>query len=808
MQISQKIVIGGLVAAFIVAIAAFFADTSPYSIVLLVLLVVGLNLMLSQLFDARRAMKLKQLNESLRSKEKLLHRKRTIEERVVDDMPIGIIMLDEEYVVQFANTSATEIFSNTLDKKALKILYPPLYEVLVNQSLEQPKVFKIYEEYYEVHYHSEQNTVYFYKVSDRERLRSDYNRHTAVVGVLNLDNLEDALSVLDVQERNKIMGKYLGALDDWADKYDFHLAPVTNSKLYAYMYKKDLDAAIDNEFDILNDIAHISKENEMIVTLSGGIACANIPVSNLTSIAEEALDLALSRGGDQIVINIKGEELKYFGGNTNTQEKRTRISSRIHAKKLDIMFGDASRVFIMPHTYPDNDALGAAIGVLNMALASKKEAYIVLDFDTLDKTVSKIMTLMEYEYIALLKYFIPPDKALQLQGVDSLLILVDHHSMGQLISEKLYLRSRNNAIIDHHRRLSDAIENTELAYIEPYASSSSELVVEMLNVFPRSVDISPFEATVMLSGMIVDTNNFMYRTGARTFEAAAILRKYGADTYKVKNLLRESLKEIQIKSELLRRAQVVNKRFALVEVPNDFEPDRRLLAKVADDLLEIDHVVAAFAIGKIEDGAVGISARSLEGFNVQTLMEHFNGGGHLNNAGAQLDDTDKETVKKELTDILKETKQEGRPMKVILQKDIKGKGKKGEVIEVAAGYGNYLLTSKQAIEATPENLQIIEDQKEKEKEQAKKELEEAKALKNRIDYRAVKVYVKLGKQGKPFGKINTKQIAEAFKEQHGITIDKRKIEVDEPITSLGTHEINVKLHKDVTATFELLVLEQ
>ncbi len=808
MQLSHKIIIGGLVVALIVAIAAFFADLSPYAIALLVLLIIGLNLLLSMMFDAKRSIALKQLRESLKSKEKLLHRKRTIEERVVDDMPIGIVMLDEEYIVQFANTTAQDIFSNTLDKKAFKILYPPLYEAIINQQLNGPRVFKIYGEFYEVHYHREENLMYFYKVSDREKLRKEYGEHTAVIGVLHLDNLDDAVSVLDVQERNEILGKYLGALDDWADQFDFHLVPITNSKLYIFMYRRDLDAIIDDEFSVLNNIAHISKENDMIVTLSGGFACANIPLSNLTDIAEEALDLALSRGGDQIVINIKGEEFKYFGGNTNTQEKRTRISSRIHAKKLDMLFNESSRVFIMPHNYPDNDALGAAIGVLNMALASKAEAYIVIDWETLDKTVNKIMTLMEYEYLALLDYFITPDKALQIQGLDSLLVLVDHHSTGQLINEKLYYRSRHNAIIDHHRKLSDAIENTEVSYIEPYASSSSELVVEMLNVFPRDVDISPFEATVMLSGMIVDTNNFMYRTGSRTFEAAAILRKYGADTFKVKNLLRESLKEIQIKSELLRRAEVVNKRFALVEVPDDIEPDRRLLAKVADDLLEIDHVIAAFALGKIEEEAIGISARSLEGYNVQVVMEEFGGGGHLNNAGAQLYDTDMETVKNELVKILEESKQEGRPMKVILQKDIKGKGKKGEVIEVAAGYGNYLLTSKQAIEATPENLQIIEDEKEKQKEKAREEFEEAKALKKRIDYRAVKVYVKLGKQGKPFGKINTKQIAEAFEEQHGIKIDKRKIEIDNPITTLGTHEINVKLHKDVTATFELLVLEQ
>lgn len=752
--------------------------------------------------------KIVNLKKEVTSKNKLLNRKQTVEERITKEMPTGIIILNDEYIVAFANQYAKTIFSNPLEKRPMKSLHVPLYKAIYKTDLTHPKVFKIYEEYYEVHYHSNEMTLYLYKVGERERLKRAYNDHTAVIGVLHFDNFEDALSVLDVQERNEIQGKFLGVLDQWAEKHDFHLAPVSNSKIYVYMHRSTLEDIINGEFSVLNDIVYVSKENDLIITLSGGFACANIPVSNLAGIADEALDLALSRGGDQIVINIQGEEFKYFGGNTNTQEKRTRISSRIHAKKLDILFESSSKVFIMPHNYPDNDALASAIGVLNMALASKKEAYIVLDFETLDKTVKKILRQMEYEYILLLDYFISPEKALQYLDKGSLTVLVDHHSKGQLISDKLVEKSENIAIIDHHRKLSDAIENAQLSYIEPYASSSCELVVEMINVYPRPIDLTSFEATVMLSGMIVDTNNFMYRTGARTFEAAAILRKYGADPYKVKTILRESLKDIQIKADLLQRTEVVNKRFALVEVPDDYNPDRPMLAKIADDLLEIDHVVAAFAIGNVGHDTVGISARSLEGFNVQVLMEKFGGGGHLNNAGAQLEDTDINTVKTELIHVLEESKQEGRPMKVILQKDIKKKGKKGEVIEVAPGYANYLLTSQQAIEATPENMQLIEDAKAKLKEQAKQDFEEAKVLKQRIDYRAVKVYVKLGKNGKLFGKINTKQIADAFKEQHGIDIDKRKIQLNQPITALGTYQVDVKLHKDINATFELLVLEQ
>jgi ribosomal protein L9 len=300
----------------------------------------------------------------------------------------------------------------------------------------------------------------------------------------------------------------------------------------------------------------------------------------------------------------------------------------------------------------------------------------------------------------------------------------------------------------------------------------------------------------------------MYRTGSRTFEAAAYLRKFGAETFRVKTILRQGLDEIQRKSHLLTLAEVYFKRFSIVVIPDDLEPTRGLLAKVADDLLEIEDTVASFALGHLDDGTVGISARSLEGFNVQVVMEKFQGGGHLNNAGAQVESDDIDTVKADLIDILKETISEEKPMKVILMKDLKGKGKKGDVIEVAAGYANYLLTSKTAIEATQENLHSIEMEKAKQEEMEKKTIEEMRLLKERIEANPVKVFVKIGENGKLFGKVNSKQIASSYKQQHNITLDKRKIDLKHNISSLGNHKVEVKLHKTISATIEVLVVEE
>ncbi len=743
----------------------------------------------------------------LQTKTKALKDKDDVATKLTQHHPVGILLLSEGHVIAWANQAAKDAYANPLEGRSLEMIDKELLEMIERPNPLKTPLIKVYGQYYEVRYQPTMNAVYLTLVSEREQFKKRVYNAMSVVGLLHLDNLDDAFSVLDMQERSALQGVYLGALDDWAEAHKLYLIPITTSKLAFFAVREQLDALLANEFSIIKTVADLSREHDMMITLSGGVACATLSPLELGESAENALDLALSRGGDQVVVNNEGEALRMFGGNANTQEKRTRISSRLNAQKLNHWFGQTNAVYITPHKYPDTDALGGAIGLLKMALAAKKEAYIIIDVDAVDKSVRKIITQIEYEYVTLLDNFIAPEDALEQIQSEDLLLLVDHHSYGQMIEPNLLNMVDHVGIIDHHRKLSDALTETVIQYIEPYASSSTELIVEMINVFPLDVTLNPFEATVLLSGIIVDTNNFMYRTGSRTYEAAATLRKFGADSFKVKNILREPLAEIQLKSRLLAHAEVVKKRFSLVVIPEDVALDRTLLAKMADTLLTIDNTVAGFAIGQLSKDEVGISARSLDDFNVQVLMEKFGGGGHLNNAAAQVNKKI-DTVKSELIELLEQASMEEKPMKVILLKDLKNKGKKDEVIEVPAGYGNYLLTSKQAIEATSENLSVIESQKQKQKEDAQAELEAMQALKERLDYRAVKLFMKMGKNGKLFGKITSKQMADALKEQHDITVDKRKINTDQKIDALGTYTIEVKLHKNVSAQFELLVLEE
>jgi len=800
-----------LVPLIIIAIVAVYFLIAGDDLLVLVysgiILLVLINIIVQKYVYRGKDQRFKWLSEKLKETQETLRQKSEAEKLIVDEVLMGIIIYDENYMIKWGNKYAKGfVFQNILEGRHIETISP---KILSNLQWKNDKfLMKIYEYLYEIEVDYKHRIIFLKEVTDREETKNKYDADIDVIAMLNLDNLSDASSTLDVSERSYIQGKFLEALEEWADEFNFYLIPVSTSKLVAFMNKENLQKLVANEFKILDTIAAISKENDILVTLSSGIACASLNLNKLGDIAEDAMKLALSRGGDQIVVNIEGNDMMYFGANTNTAEKRTRITTRTNTNKLEKLFVEKNRIFISPHKHPDTDAFGAAMGILKMAHAFNKEAYIIIDTNALDKTVKKIIQLIEYEYVTFLDYFITPGNALDMIDRNDLLVMVDHHSFGQCMDERLPMRTKNVAIIDHHRKLSDAVEFAVMNHIEPYASSSVELVTEMLDLASKEVMLNAFEATVMLSGIMVDTNNFMYRTGARTFEACAILRNYGADTFKVKNILREGLGEIQQRSKLLSLAELVSNRFSIVEVPETIKADRILLAKTADMLLDIDATIAAFAIGILPNGDIGISARSLEGFNVQVLMEKFDGGGHLNNAGAQIENTTRAKVKTQLLGYLSEAMQEEKPMKVILIKDLRGKGKRGEVIDVASGYGNFLLSNKTAIEATSENLTSIEADRLKKEEEARKTLEEMKTLQGMVEKLPVKVYVKIGENGKLFGKINSKQISDAFKKQHNVAIDKRKIQVTSDINSLGSHQVEIKLHKDVVAKLEVLVVEQ
>jgi len=754
----------------------------------------------------KRVGKIRILESKIKEASLLQKRLKNSEDIALNYLPVGMFLYDDTYTIIWANSSAKEYFSNILIDRKISFIHEDLF--LQIQKREGKFLTSVYGKDYEIVHYPKNKCVYMFEVTERESIKRRLKENTMVIGILNLDNLDEATANLDFQVKTSLQGKYLAALDNWCKKYDIYFLNLRSEKSAFIMPRKQLELAMKDEFTILDLINEISTQNEVRVTLSMGIACAEVNSDLLGQSAEDALKLAHGRGGDQVVVNMQNQPLKFYGGKSNTVEKRTKITARINSKAISDLISKHEATLIVPHKSTDLDAFGAAIGLLHLATVQNKKAHIVLDFDMVDQTTNKVIDMLNREYVKLMEYIIDSNDAMDQINQNTLLIIVDHHSPSQMIEPKLLDKTKSIAIIDHHRRVDNLLTEVNLSYVEPYASSSVELVVELMELYNYELEIDSFEATIMLAGMMIDTNNFTYRTGVRTFEAAAMLKMYGADPFKARMILRESLDDIKTKSNLVNSAHIINSHFAIAAMSPDSKTDRVQLAKTADELLEIDGIIASFAIGNLGNDTIALSSRSIDRFNVQIIMEQFGGGGHLNNAAAQVVGGNIQDIVTKIEEILNTNYKEEQNMKIILTKDVKGKGKKGEIIEVANGYGNFLLTSKQAIEASQANVKSIENERIKIEKEAEIEIEAMKRLKSEIESSPLKLYVKIGESGKLFGAVSSKQIADEYKRFYNLEIDKRKIQLEDNIHSLGEYKIPIKLHKDVIATINLQILEE
>lgn len=760
----------------------------------------------SMILSRKRISRIGSLEEKIKEMNLLNKRLKNSEDIALNYLPVGMVIYDDTYTISWANNAAKEYFSNVLTGRKLGVVHDELSKLV--EKREGRSIVSIYDHEYEMVHYPKNKCVYLFEVSEREETKKRLREKMNTIGVMSLDNLSEATQNMDFQEKTVVQGKFLNAIDNWCKKHHIYFINLRPEKSVLLFSRKQLDELIKEDFKLLDEVNAISTSNDIRVSISMGIASSDVDIDDLGDLAEEALKLALGRGGDQVVVNIQNQPLRFFGGKSNTAEKRTKITAKINSRALSEIIQKHDKVFIMPHKSTDIDALGGSVGLLQLALSEGKDAKIVLDFDNIDQTCQKVINMLNREYVKLLSYFIDPDDALGEVNSETLVIVMDHHSPVQSNAPKLLERTKYIIVIDHHRRIDNILSEVLLNYVEPYASSSAELVIELIDLYHQEIHIDPFEATMMLAGMMIDTNNFTYRTGVRTFEAAALLKQYGADPFKARLILRESLDDIKTKSNLVNQAKIINNHFAITALATESKTDRVQLAKTADELLEIDNIIASFALGNIGNETIAISARSIDKFNVQLIMEQFGGGGHLNNAAAQVQNETMDHLIERIETIIESTFKEESQMKVILVKDVKGKGKKGEVIEVASGFGNYLLSSKQAIEASNANLKSLEDARETVEKEAQAEFEQAKKMKEEVENAPIKLYVKIGETGKLFGAINSKQIAEEFKIQYNIEIDKRKIVMDDNIHSLGSYKIPLKLHKEVTAVINLQVLEE
>lgn len=753
----------------------------------------------------RNIKRLRWLENRLKLWNLISYRVKKAGEYAFNHLPIGIIIYNEEKVIEWANAYAKEIFMSPLVDRKIEIINPELLDKI---NREENFEMTIYGRHYRCNVISDHNILYFLDQTDLKDLQQKYGRSLLAVGFLNLDNLDTALTALDAQERAMQMSNLIGLLSDWSNKHDIYLRGLSEARYLLFMTFAQLRELMDDKFSVLDDIQNYCQKEDLRITASLGIACKDDGITRLVELAEEQLELALNRGGNQGVVLIDNQ-IHYFGAKTTSLETRSPIFVRVKAEMLADMIKHSRDVLIMSHKDMDADAFGSCLAIHKIVAALKKESKIVFDESSVDETIRAIHNIIQKEHINILDYFVAPRKAVDNITNDTLLVIVDCQYQTLLTSEKLYKSANKIAIIDHHRRNNNAISNYDYLYSQSSASSTVELVAEMFQYISNEIEISEIEATWMLMGILVDTNNLMYRTSYRTFNVLAVLQKFGAEIPRAQRYLRENFGEYVKRMSILNNLEIVDGKYAIAACSADEIYSRAFLAKIADNIISVNDIKASFCIGRIDENEIGISARSLNEVNVQVIMEQLNGGGHFNNAATQIKDVTVEQAKEMLIDKLSRLEDGGMTtMKIILTKDVKGKGKAGDIIDIPAGHANFLIRTDQAVLATVDNIKQLEKKKREEKEAMEKHLNEMRELKSVIESKPVHIHVRVGKEGKLFGSVSTKQIADEFKAQHDLILDKRKMLPDKIINSLGTYEIPIQLHKEVTALMTIHVVEK
>ena len=751
--------------------------------------------------------KVKTLQNRLSMWTKLSYHVNQVGDEVFNELPIGILALDDEFEIKWANPHAKTIFDPKVTGKLLKDVHPQLHLLAMNNKT--TFMVQVKQETYDVIYRPEFKFFYLFNVTEREIVKQRYLDHLPALGIVYLDNLDEALSSLDVLEQSSLKGEYLAAIADWANKYDGFLKPYDDERLVVILYRKQLNLMIQDKFDILDKVRQISTQNQVRISISMGISSWDVDYEELGIYAQNAIELAEKRGGDQVVVNIQDQKIQYFGAKNNASAKSSRVGVRINAQTIRDFIEKSSQVFIMGHNQSDLDAFGSMIAVYHMAKASKKPAFMIIEEPKLDLTTQKVLEVVREELPTFNERLMIPEEAIRQINDTSLLIVVDSQSPKIVMSKEVLEKSQKLIVIDHHRVGEESFD-ADFSFIEPYASSTIELVMELLGFYnlEDEIEISNIEATVMYGGLIVDTNNFSYRTGSRTFEVASKLKDLGADITAAKLWLRRDLLRTLEINRLLDKVEIYLDRFAFV-VTSDIYEDRILLAQVAEALLTINGIDAAFMICRLDVETIGVSARSYQNVNVQLLMEAIGGGGHLNSAAAQVKNQSVSQVYEQIKNYLElEYGGGGVPVKVILLEDVKGKGKKDDLIEVASGYGQFLVTQKKALIANEENIQALNKAKEEAFLSQQRHLALMNKLKSEIDGKKVTLGIQIGQDGKLFGAVTTKQIVEAFDEAHHILIDKKKVELSSDINSVGIYTATVQLHKDIKAVFEVHIIEK
>ncbi len=484
--------------------------------------------------------------------------------------------------------------------------------------------------------------LYFIDETEKVKLKQENEDKKICVGIIMIDNYEEVTQRVDAEQKTQLMAKVESTIYDWVNETNGILVKADRDT-YVYVFEqKNLEKIKEEKFAILDSIKNLVRKDKIQLTLSIAISNEGDTERDVYKSASAAMDVILGRGGDQAVIRQNGKYL-FFGGKVEEVEKRTKVKARIVAHALEELIKENDKIMIMGHTNPDIDAIGSALGVYRIAKTLGKDARIVANVET--PSIKDLYESIKDQYQ---EVFISSETALAQVDSNTLVVVVDTHKKTYVGSPELLTKTNKIVVIDHHRRSADFIGNSILTFQEVYASSAAELVTEIIQYTQNEVELSEVEAEALYAGIMMDTKNFTFKTGVRTFEAAAYLRRCGVDIIKVKKWFQSDLESYNTISEIVRKAEIVRDSIGISIYDVQEKETSLICAKAADELLTIGNITASFVLGLMEDGKVCISGRSIGDVNVQMILEKLGGGGHITLAGAQLENVTIDEAKQEL----------------------------------------------------------------------------------------------------------------------------------------------------------------
>ncbi|MBO5070657.1 MAG: DHH family phosphoesterase [Roseburia sp.] len=498
--------------------------------------------------------------------------------------------------------------------------------------------------------------IYLFDETEMNRYIRENEEQRLVAGLVYIDNYDEALDSIEDVKRSLLVALIDRKVNKYFTGIDALVRKIEKDKYFVVFKKKYLDQLREDRFSLIEDVKNVKVGNEMAVTLSIGLGVGAESYMKNYEHARACIDLALGRGGDQVVVR-EGDDISYYGGKTKQVERNTRVKARVKALALREIIESREHVVIMGHKISDVDSLGAAIGVYCAAREMGKKAQIVLNEIT--SSLRPLLECFSVERGYPADMFIKNEDALLITNRNTLVMVVDVNRPSYTECPELLKRTETVCVFDHHRQGSELIENPVLSYVEPYASSACEMVAEVLQYFSENIRLEPCEADCIYAGILIDTNNFMTKTGVRTFEAAAYLRRAGAEVTRVRKMLRNDMSNYKARAEAVRSAEVYRGVFAISVCPAEGLDSPTIVgAQVSNELLDIVGIKASFVLTDYQ-GKIYVSARSIDEINVQLIMERLGGGGHSNVAGAQLSGCNVAQAKRMLMSTLDEMLKEG-----------------------------------------------------------------------------------------------------------------------------------------------------